>query len=78
VGRLFRRSGQWSKETLVGRIPMMHGRTAYAILGDWAGWLCAILALFGIGRAYQLTRRPDSGRIFDRKRKKRDKRPRRV
>ena len=68
VGRITHRSGQWTKETLIGRIPMMHGRTAYAILGDWAGWLCAILALFGIGRAYQLTRRrPDGNRTSDRK-----------
>jgi apolipoprotein N-acyltransferase len=79
VGRIARRSGQWTKETLAGQIPMMHGRTVYAILGDWAGWLCAILAFFGIGRAYQLIRRrSDSNRTFDRKAKKRDKRQRRV
>jgi len=36
---------------------MMQGRTAYAVLGDWIGWLCAILALLSIGRGYQLIRR---------------------
>jgi apolipoprotein N-acyltransferase len=30
---------------------MMQGRTLYALLGDWIGWLCALLALAGIGRA---------------------------
>jgi apolipoprotein N-acyltransferase len=30
---------------------MMQGRTPYALLGNWVGWLCGILALVGIGRA---------------------------
>ncbi|HLO25557.1 MAG TPA: apolipoprotein N-acyltransferase, partial [Geobacteraceae bacterium] len=55
VGRLDHRSKQWTKETLVGQIPMMQIRTIYALLGDWLGWLCAILALLGIVRSYQLT-----------------------
>ena len=77
VGRLTRQSGQWSKETLVGRIPLMHGRTVYAILGDWLGWLCAILALYGIGRTYRLTRsRPEGKKTSDRKEKKRAKKQR--
>ena len=76
VGRFTKRTGQWTKETLVGRIPMMQGRTAYAVLGDWIGWLCAILALLSIGRGYQLIRRrPESKQITDRKEKKRSKRP---
>lgn len=57
VGRFAHRTGQWTKETLTGAIPLMKGRTAYAILGDWIGWLCGILTLAGIGRGYQLTRR---------------------
>ena len=76
VGRFTKRTGQWTKETLVGRIPMMQGRTAYAVLGDWIGWLCAILALLSIGRGYQLIRRrPERKQITDRKEKKRSKRP---
>ena len=76
AGRLTHRTGQWTKETLVGRIPMMQGRTAYAMLGDWIGWLCAILALLSIGRTYQLTgRHLESNETHDRKQKKRGKRP---
>jgi apolipoprotein N-acyltransferase len=71
VGRLNHRSGQWTKQTLVGQIPMMHGRTVYAILGDWIGWLCAILALLGIGRVYQLSGcRLDSKETYGSKKKK--------
>jgi apolipoprotein N-acyltransferase len=78
VGRLNHRSGQWTKETLVGRIPMMHGRTVYAVLGDWLGWLCAILALLGIGRVYQLAgHRLESKKTPESKQKKRRKRLRR-
>ncbi len=51
AGRLVKRSGLWTKETLVDRVPMMRGRTVYAVLGDWIGWLCALLAALGIGRA---------------------------
>jgi apolipoprotein N-acyltransferase len=76
VGRFAKRTGQWTKETLVGRIPMMQGRTAYAVLGDWLGCLCAILVLLSIGRGYQLIRRcPENKHITDRKEKKRSKRP---
>lgn len=50
VGRIVTRSGIWTRETLVGRVPMMQGRTVYALLGDWIGWLCALVALGGIGR----------------------------
>lgn len=76
VGRFTKRTGQWTKETLVGRIPMMQGRTAYAVLGDWIGWLCAILVLLSIGRGYQLIRRcPENKQIIDRKEKKRGKYP---
>ncbi len=79
VGRLTHRSGQWTKETLVGRIPMMRGRTAYAMLGDWIGWLCAILALLSIGRAYQAdSRRLESEHTHNRKERKSRKRPLKV
>lgn len=48
AGRIVLQSGQWTKETLVGKVPMMHGRTVYALLGDWLGWVCAAIALSGI------------------------------
>jgi apolipoprotein N-acyltransferase len=54
VGRIDHLIRQWTKGMLVSPIPMMHGRTVYAVMGDWLGWLCAILALLGIGRVYQL------------------------
>lgn len=50
VGRIVTRSGIWTRETLVGRVPMMQERTVYALLGDWIGWVCALIALVGIGR----------------------------
>ena len=50
VGRIVTRSGIWTRETLVDRVPMMQGRTVYALLGDWIGWVCALLSLVGIGR----------------------------
>lgn len=49
VGRIVTRSGICTKETLVGRVPMMQGCTVYALLGDWIGWACAVIALVGIG-----------------------------
>lgn len=71
VGRIEHRIRQWTRGMLVGRIPMMHGRTVYAVMGDWLGWLCAILALLGIGRVYQLTgRRVGSGKTRISKAKK--------
>ncbi|MGO9136084.1 MAG: apolipoprotein N-acyltransferase [Syntrophales bacterium] len=77
VGRLNHRSAQWTRETFVGQIPIMHGRTVYAILGDWIGWSCAILALLGIGRAYQLAgRRLENKKTHGSKDKKHRKRPR--
>ena len=57
AGRISHSIGQWTKGSLVGEIPMMQGRTIYAVMGDWFGFLCIILTLAGIGRAYQLTRK---------------------
>jgi apolipoprotein N-acyltransferase len=56
VGRIDGRTGQWTRATLVGKIPLMQGRTVYAMLGDWIGWICGAVSLFGIGRAYQARR----------------------
>jgi apolipoprotein N-acyltransferase len=57
VGRLINVSGLWTKQTLVDRVPMMRGRTIYAVLGDWIGWACGILSIFGIGRSIHASRR---------------------
>jgi apolipoprotein N-acyltransferase len=57
VGRIVTRSGVWTREALVGRVPMMQGRTVYALLGDWLGWVCALLTLAGIGRALLVSAR---------------------
>lgn len=51
VGRIVTHSGVWTREALVGRVPMMQGSTLYALLGDWIGWLCGLLSLGGILRA---------------------------
>jgi apolipoprotein N-acyltransferase len=56
VGRISLRTGQWTKTSLAGRIPLMKGRTVYAVGGDWIGWVCAGIALFGIGRAWRTSR----------------------
>jgi apolipoprotein N-acyltransferase len=57
IGRIVTRSGIWTRETLVDRVPMMQGRTVYALLGDWIGWVCALLSLAGIGRALLVSSR---------------------
>ena len=57
VGRIVTRSGIWTREALVDRVPMMQGRTVYALLGDWIGWICALLFLAGIGRTLRVSPR---------------------
>jgi apolipoprotein N-acyltransferase len=57
VGRIVTRSGVWTRETLVDRVPMMQNSTVYALLGDWLGWVCALLSLAGIGRAFFVSSR---------------------
>ena len=57
VGRIASRTGIWTREVLVDRIPLLSGRTVYALLGDWIGWLCAFVTLTGIARAMHLSGR---------------------
>jgi len=57
VGRIVPRRRVWTRETLVDRVPMMQGRTLYALAGDWLGWICGLLSLAGIGRALRVSRR---------------------
>jgi hypothetical protein len=35
----------------------MQGGTVYGLLGDWIGWVCALLSLAGIGRALLVSAR---------------------
>jgi apolipoprotein N-acyltransferase len=65
LGRIVARSGVWTQETLVDRVPMMHGSTVYGVLGDWLGWLCGLLALFGLVLSLRLEKhgqRPKPGK----------------
>lgn len=55
VGRIKERTNQWTKALLAGKVPLMQGRTVYALLGDWVGWVCAIIALLGIGRVVRVS-----------------------
>ena len=52
VGRIVSHSGIWTRETLVDRVPMLQGRTLYALWGDWIGWVCALFSLVGVGLAF--------------------------
>lgn len=57
VGRLDLRTAQWRRQALVGQISLMEGRTVYAVLGDWVGWVCVVLSLLGLGQAILVARR---------------------
>jgi apolipoprotein N-acyltransferase len=57
VGRITLRTAQWAKASLTGRIPLMQGRTVYAVSGDWIGWVCAAIVLVGLGRVLRTTGR---------------------
>jgi apolipoprotein N-acyltransferase len=63
VGRIVSHTGVWTKEVLVGRVPLLTGRTLYGLLGDWIGWLCAILTLSGLARTCRLSSRLKRGGI---------------
>lgn len=51
VGRIQRRSGQWTREVLVDDVPMMTGRTVFMVVGNWFGWSAFALLLAGMGQA---------------------------
>lgn len=56
VGRIVSRTGIWTRESLVGRIPMLQENTVYARFGDWLGWLSILLAACCIGQALMVLR----------------------
>jgi apolipoprotein N-acyltransferase len=69
VGRIVSRTGIWTRESLVDRVPMLQGKTAYALFGDWIGWLCIILTVYCIAQALRVAgprreqaREPGGGR----------------
>ncbi len=51
VGRVERRTGQWTPETLTGVVSLLQGRTIYALWGDVIGWVCAVAVLIAAGVA---------------------------
>ena len=48
VGRIVSRTGVWTREVLVDRVPLLEGGTLYGTAGDWIGWLCAAISLSGM------------------------------
>ena len=54
VGRIASRTGVWTRESLVDRIPLLQGSTPYAQFGDWIGWLCILLAVCCIAQALRV------------------------
>lgn len=57
AGRIVKSTGIWTKETLVDKIPLLQGRTAYSTAGDWIGWLSALLSVAAITFSYVTTHR---------------------
>jgi apolipoprotein N-acyltransferase len=55
VGRIVSRTGLWTRESLVDRIPLLQGSTVYALFGDWIGWLCAILSVSCLVQGWRLS-----------------------
>ncbi|MBJ6801669.1 apolipoprotein N-acyltransferase [Geomonas propionica] len=45
AGRIVSRTGVWTREVLVGRVPLWKGGTLYGAAGDWIGWLCAVISV---------------------------------
>jgi apolipoprotein N-acyltransferase len=62
VGRIVSRTGVWTRELLVDRVPLMSGRTAYMVLGDWLAWLCALICVAGMVQGYRSRRRGTASR----------------
>lgn len=49
VGRIVKRTGQWTRETLVGEVPLVQdgSSTLYMRIGDVIGWLSALVFVGG-------------------------------
>lgn len=46
VGRLVSRTDVFRQQSLFGEIAMLQGRSLYAFVGDWPGWLALLLSLW--------------------------------
>lgn len=57
VGRLDKRTGQWTQEILSGNVPMMTGRTIYSYGGNWLGGITLIISMITIGLTFISKRR---------------------
>jgi len=57
VGRLGKRTGQWTQETLIGEVPMMTGRTIFSHAGNWFGWSVTAFMLMLIGLSFKPTKK---------------------
>ncbi|MFO7558098.1 MAG: apolipoprotein N-acyltransferase [Desulfobacterales bacterium] len=55
VGRLEKRTGQWTQETLVGEVPMMSGRTIFSHAGNWFGLAVTAFVLVLLGISFKPT-----------------------
>ena len=58
VGRIVSRTGIWTRESLVDRIPLLQGDTVYSRFGDWIGWLCIVLTVSCIAQAMKVAGKP--------------------
>ncbi len=56
IGRFTAKSGQWTREVVIGDVPMMTGRTLFSLVGNWFGWSVFAVAIFGLGRGWWLRR----------------------
>ena len=52
VGRLGKRSGQWTQEIFSGNVPMMTGRTIYSYGGNWLGVITLLISIITIGLSF--------------------------
>ncbi len=53
VGRLEKRTAQWTREIIADNVPMMTGRTIYSYAGNWLGGLSLLITLVLIGLSYK-------------------------
>jgi apolipoprotein N-acyltransferase len=60
AGRITQRTGQWVRETLVAKVPVIRNNSAtvFMTVGNVTGWLCLALTLWG----YWLCRRKTKSR----------------
>jgi apolipoprotein N-acyltransferase len=53
VGRIEKRTGQWTQEVLTGDVPMMTGRTIFSRVGNWLGACATLISLLLIGLTFK-------------------------